>query len=778
MLRDSFQAAGYFYLLDIISSYAVSSLGRDYCLSLRPINDPDEINDRLSVLSELRELLRVKGWAFNEDIGSVDVWLDKADTEDSCLNCDEILLIKRLLEAALNIKKFISSEGKEYKRIYALVQQIPNLKPLLALLDRSISDTGKIKDSASIRLRRIREKKAYYRNYVQEKLTGLLESLGIGDFHISIRDGRYVVGLSSGKRGSIKGIFHGYSHSKATSFIEPAEVVAENNHIAELEGEEKEEEIRILRTITKEIAKEKGQIKRAQFLLSKIDGLYAQARFCNLLSCVSPEICEEDVIEINGARNPLLAYLSLKGEGECIPVDLKLSGDKNVLIISGPNKGGKTVALKTLGLMCFMTQTGLHIPAREGSRLRIFRKISVEIGDDQDIRSGMSTFSAHVQHLKGIVENADQDTLVIIDEPGMGTDPLEGASLSMAILDYLIEKNVFVAISTHLNRIKLYGINNKRVMNASVEFDPEKGLPTYRLRYGGAGISMGFEIARNMGMPEDILIKAKTYLDDNEFRLNRSIARLNELICHLDDEKRELEEIRRKHEYLYKKIAEEKERIIESARIEAESLIKDAREKLRKTIQRLKKDRDVSPKQIVNKVSDIAKELMTRFEPLVNTHSVTSGVRLKKGQAVYHKGLKRGGIVLSYNPKKENVFILLGNIRLWSNLKDIEVMEEELKLHRKEDQVRLEMNDNSESDFMPEINLIGYRVDEAIPVIDRAIDRAILNGNPGFRIIHGIGTGRLRKALREYLKAIPQVKDVKKADSKFGGDAITIVELR
>ncbi len=770
----------YFYLLEIISNYARSPLGRDYCLSLRPVSDLDEIRQRLDLLAEVREFLNVKGWSFEGDVGPVDTYLNKVRIKASYLACDEILRIKRLLDVAFGIKKFVLSEGKEYKRLYSLVQQIPDLRDLLTLFKRSISDTGKIKDSASLRLKRIREKKAHYRNYLQKRLQELLAGLGINDFHISIRDGRYVVGLNSNKRGKIKGIFHGYSHSKATSFIEPADVVDENNRIAELEAEEKEEEARVLIAITKEIAREKDQIEYTQFLLGKIDAIYAQARFCDLISCVRPEICEDDVIDIDSAKNPILGYLSSSRGGDCVPVDLRLNREKNVLIISGPNRGGKTVALKTLGLLCLMAQTGLHIPAKEGSRLRIFKRIIAEIGDDQDIQSGMSTFSAHIQHLKEIIENADEDTLVIIDEPGMGTDPLEGASLSMAILDHLIKKGAFVAISTHLNKLKLYGINNKKVMNASVEFDLEKRAPTYRLKYGSAGVSMGFEIAKEMGIPDSILMKARDYLDDNGVQVNRSIERLNELVSQLNDERDELQRIKREYDDLYQRIKKEKEQILDTARIEAESLIRNAREELREAIRRFKKRREVSPNEVINKVSNITRELTSRFTPSKDDSGDTPRTLFREGQGIYHKGLKKKGVVISSDPEKKSAFILLGNMRLWTNFNDIEPLEEGSGSDDKQgqDQSVLEISKENESTFMLEINLVGYRVDEAIPVIDKAIDRAILSGSPGFKIIHGIGTGKLRKAVREYLKSIPQVKSVRKADTRFGGDSITIVELR
>ena len=772
MLKDSFHVLEYFRLLNIISNFAQSSLGKDYCLALRPIYEHEDIENRLRLLSEFRELINVKGWVSIDNISSVVKYLDKANIKGWYLTPDEILLIKRLLENAFNVKHFVIEEGKEYKRLVKLVNSIPDSKYLLKLLRKSISDNGIIKDSASIILKRIREKKSYYRDYIRKKLEKILAKSGISEFNISIRDGRYVVGLNSNKKGNIRGIFHGYSQSKATSFVEPAQIVEENNKIAELEIEEKDEEIRILRNITEQIKKFKHNIEKTQSLLGKIDSFYAQAKFCNLLSCNMPEICKDNVIDIKQAKNPILAYLSINGDTDCIPVNLSLSAEKNILIISGPNRGGKTVALKTLGLLVLMTQSGLHIPAEEGSKLRIFKKILAEIGDDQNIETGLSTFSAHIEHLKKIVEDADHDTLIIMDEPGMGTDPLEGASISMAILDYLIEKGSFIAISTHFNRLKLYGINNKRVKSASVEFDSNKGIPTYRLIYGSPGISMGFEIAKTLGMPDYILIKAKDYCNDNEFKLTKIMAELSDKILSLEKEKAKLLELKSKYQELYEDIKSKKESIISAARNQAELVIKNAKKELRDAIIRLKKKKS-PPGEIVNKVSDITKDLIEKFErsdKQVNKKMV----QLKEGQIIYHKGLKQKGVVLTYDSTRKNAFISLGSLRMWADLVDVEIIEEEDSKF-----LSFRESDNEEFDrtFMPEINIIGYKVDDALPVIDKAIDKAILNGNSAFKIIHGIGTGRLRRAIRDYLKTMPQVKQIKNAPPEMGGNAITIVEL-
>ncbi len=775
MLKNSLQALEYDQLLKIISAYTESELGKEYLLSLSPITDHDQINERLRLLAELREFLNVRGRLSIGELLPVDKLLDKSNIDGLHLLPEELLLIKRLVEAAVNIKRFIISEGKEYKRLYLIAQHMPDLKGLLSVLDKSISDTGRLKDSASPRLKKIREKKAHYRTYAQKRLEQILNSQGIKDFQLSVRDGRYVAGINSNKKGSIKGIFHGYSNSKATSFVEPAELVEENNRIAELEIEEKEEEKKILISLTKDIAQKRKEIRDTQSILAKIDALSAQAKFCDLLSCVMPEISDEDIVDIRGAKNPILAYFYLSEKKDCVPIDILLTKEKKVLIISGPNRGGKTVALKTLGLLVLMAQTGIHIPAQEGTKLRIFKKVIAEIGDEQDIRSGMSTFSAHVQHLKEIIEQADKDSLIIMDEPGMGTDPMEGAGLSMAILDYLIEKEAFVAISTHLNKIKLYGLQNPKVMSASVEFDMDKKVPTYRLIYGSPGVSMGFEIAKEMGIPEQILSKAKTYVDGNEYRLNKSIEVFGKIINELEKEKKELQQLKQEYDILYEKIKKEKKEIVQSAKKEIDLITLEAKQKAIEILEKIKKEkRSISHKQIITKVSDITKNLYSKLGLNVETEDKDVLDEIEEGQLVYHKGLKSKAVISSYEPDKKKVLISVGNIRLWTDLKDLEPITLEDKKPDHEDQ-----KDTYEGTYVPEINIVGYRVEEAIKTVDKAINEAILKGNPGLRIIHGIGTGRLKKAVREYLKNMSHViKEVKSANTKIGGDGITIVEFK
>jgi len=473
-----------------------------------------------------------------------------------------------------------------------------------------------------------------------------------------------------------------------------------------------------------------------------------------------------------------------KGEKveEPVPVDILLDHQHNILIISGPNRGGKTVTLKTLGLMSLMTQAGIHIPAEEGSHMPIFDEIMADIGDDQDIQTGRSTFSAHAAHLSHIVEHAGQKSLIIIDEPGMGTDPDEGVALAMSVLDFLSSQGTLAAVSTHLNRLKSYGLLNERVANARVEFDTEKNCPNFRLRYGAPGISHGLKVAEKMGMPLNILNRAKTYLDQDEVRLNRLIDKLNMLMTETTSEKAALEDVRRQYDAKTREIKErlmtleaEKKTLLEAKQMEAENVIREAKEELKQAINLLKLRKESAQADVTEAVARISHKLIDRLGQGPDDGEHADVNEIKEGQWVFHKGLKMKGIIQSVDLTGGRALVMLGKVKVSADIHDLEIAKEDRDsvLNKDRQSASWDIKDSP----VGELNLIGYRVDDAIPMIDKTIDRALVCGQMSFRIIHGFGTGKLREAIRSHLKDIPFVKRFSSGESKVGGSAITVVEL-
>jgi DNA mismatch repair protein MutS2 len=598
---------------------------------------------------------------------------------------------------------------------------------------------------------------------------------------MSIRDGRYVIPVRTKLKSRLDGIIHNYSQSRATCFFEPIEVIQDNNRLAELSHLEKEEELRILASLTSKVKDSAEDLRVAQAVLSKLDELYAKARFSNALNGVRPVMSQRGNIQLKEAKNPILLALA-SGEDRTVPSDILLDRSQNLMIISGPNRGGKTVTLKTLGLLSLMAQAGLHIPAADGSALPVFKAFMAEIGDDQDIQAGLSTFSAHIGHLKYMVEHADQDSLVIIDEPGMGTDPDEGAALAMAVLDELSERGAFVAVSTHLNRLKTYGLLRERVRNARMEFDRLANRPTFSLRYGTPGTSYAFEIAGDSGITPEIIDKAKGYLNQDEVLLNRLIDKLNRLKQKTTVEKEAAEEIKRKYRVARKKVLDavkrldsDKKALLREKRAEADTLIKGAREEFKGLINTLKRKGESSQAFAKERYDQISKILRDNLPVEEKEGQSVEATEFKIGQLVRHKGLRQEGRILSLDSSEGKATIGAGSVKLSVGLQDLEV------ISGGEDPGQDESSRHGtfyvSGDAPREINLIGYRVADALPAIDKMIDRAVVEGEHSLRIIHGHGTGKLKEAIREHLRGLSCVKKISGAHMRSGGEAITVVDL-
>jgi DNA mismatch repair protein MutS2 len=792
MIEHTYQVLEYHRLLNILSHYASCPLGQSKCLSLKPSNDAKYIDNELRLVSELRLLLKVKGFVSFSELTDISAILKKSGADGSCLEPVELLCVLGLAKASRHSKKFLASNRSLCPGMYGLVSDIADCGALIKAIEDTISLSGVVKDSASPLLKKIRRKKIRLRSDLERGLQRIRDSAGLpgdGQDHlVTVRDGRYVISLRSDKKSRIQGIIHGYSKTRSTCFLEPVDVIQDNNRMAELAQEEKAEEFRILIGLTGMVSDFSRDLHSCQALISRLDGLYARARFSKTLSCVAPEVGEGGSIELIRARNPILMALAIevRDRGKRIEypvsVDISLDGERNGLIISGPNRGGKTVALKTLGLMCLMVQAGIHVPVDEGSRFPVFNQIMAEIGDDQDIQAGRSTFSAHAANLKYLTEHADQKSLAIIDEPGMGTDPDEGVALAMAVFDSLCRRGTFVAVSTHLNRLKSYGLLNPRVLNAAVEFDLKRNCPTFKLKYGSPGISHALEIARDVGVPADILDRAKGYLDNDEIRLNRLIEKLNYLRLETEREKTEAEEAKRTYQDAEKEIKNmltslevEERALIEKKRVEAETAIKEAREELRQAVNLLKSNKESSQAYVTERYGKIARRLLRQIEP-TRIDKVPGGLKqIEEGQMVYHSKLKQKGTVLSIDPSSRRAQLMLGKVKMSAEIQDLEIVKG-MREPGLDDVVR--PVSWGFKDLPPrELNVIGYRVDDAIPLIDKTLDRALVEGHLTLRIIHGFGTGRLRKAIREHLKEVNFVKSICSADPKSGGDAITIVEL-
>jgi len=791
------RALGYFDLLDIVSRYASCPSGRLNCLSLRPTDDSEKIKRELDLVSEARLLEKTGNSLSFYDLVPVGSVLLKACTEGSIVEPEELLNILNLVNGVETAVKVFSAARELCPLLWGMAHDMPDLSYLFAEIKKVVSFSGTIKDSASADLKRIRRSKTGQRLLVQQKLQDLQKKALLHNTEheniVTIRDGRYVLSLKTSEKSRIQGIVHDYSNTKVTCFIEPLQIVDDNNRIAELIMAEREEEFRILLSLTEKIKEHGDQLKSFESFIGSIDGVFARARFAEHLSCISPEIGTDYPVDLKRAENPILLALALEGSKGYdqdrhyslpVPVDIHMDQDKNVLIISGPNGGGKTVTLKTLGLLALMAQAGMHIPAKEGSCLPVFSQIMADIGDEQDIQTGLGTFSAHMAQLKDILDYSDGSALVLIDEPGMATDPAEGAAITMAAIDVLSSQGTFVAISTHLNSLKVYGFTNEHAVNAAVEFDSTNNCPSYRLKYGISGISHAIDVARDLNLPQSVIDRANQYLGKDDMQIVTLLEQLNSMLTEAEKEKQQAEKIRKRYldsiektRATVAKLRQKKISLITEKRIEAEHVINEAKREFRQIITSLK-NRQSLQANAADRFKDTANTLTTRFKQPDMRADHASGKDIKEGQCVYLKKLNQRGQVLSVDHLGKQATIGFGNMKISAEIKDIEIIENVKRPAKKRDASK--ENTGTEWYFSPadlELNLIGFRTEEAINLIDKTIDKALVEGKESIKIVHGFGTGKLRKAIRSYLKKIPYVKAVSGADLKSGGDAVTIVKF-
>ena len=527
-------------------------------------------------------------------------------------------------------------------------------------------------------------------------------------------------------------------------------------------------------------------------IMGRVDGLFARAEFSKAIKGICPILSKDKSIYFSDALNPILLSLYLessKGNKEgslepVVPVNIKIDSQKNILIISGPNRGGKTVALKTIGLLTLMTQSGMHIPAKEGSAVSVFNNILAEIGDDQDISAGLSTFSARLEHLKGIIDKAGENSLVILDELGTGTDPDEGASLAMAILDYFSHKGSLSAISTHYQRLKRYGLINKKAQNASVEFDYEKGQPTFRLHTGMPGVSHAIEIAQDLGIKSEIIDKAAMYLGKEKGRPDSVMEDLVKMMEQVKSEKEGLALARKEYELLKNQLEKERDKLgvqlhemLVEKKHKAESLLAEAKSNFGEALEHLKKKGAEGQFEANQKYTHAKHDLITILSELPYQDKATNPISITIGQRVFHKKSGKRGWVVGIDEGSSRTQIMIGNLKLTVDSSEL-IPESGISPQKKKDTIReKQWSVSSPIMIKKELNLIGYTIADALPLVDKIIDQALVHGHDNVTIIHGMGSGALKKAVREYLHGNCYVKDFIPGGRDGGNDSITVVEL-
>ena len=749
-------------VLEVVAGYSASALGAEVVRGLRPRADPSWLRQEFSLLSEMEEAVR--GGFSPGAIHDLRPLLAEA-REHGILPPEAFLPIAETLEAAADIAQAL--KNPRHPGLASLVKRISDQTPLLTRIWRVLDERGGIREDATPKLRELAKERRSLVQEIQETLRRFLERNRehVQDPVITRRGGRYVVPLKTGAR-SLGAVVHETSGSGQTLFAEPAEAVALNNRLREVEDEIDREKRRILLELTGLLLGAAEEIEEDLAVLARIDGLYARARFAQSWNAVVPRFSGEPRVELWEARHPLLG-------DRAVPISLSFGGEKPVVVITGPNTGGKTVTLKTIGLFCALFQAGVPVPAGARTALPVFEKIRTDIGEEQSIEQSLSTFSSHMRNIIGILAEADERTLVILDELGAGTDPQEGAALALAILEELLGMGCLAAVATHLTPVKLFAIAHPRILSCSMEFDLETLSPTYRVLQGVPGQSCALIVAERLGLPKDLVERARAKLSAGEIRaeeiieeLARERAAARKLRANLEVEREALRKLRAEYEKRLQALRERKAEALGKELRRLEEEIREARRELAELIARAREaETSAARREILKKVEELGEKLPKAAPP--PPPRPKSPLRVGDPVRVLPSGAV--GILLELNGEEAEVEVRGRRVTLpLSALAPAEgpppppSREPLLPIPQK---VELE------------ISVRGRTVEEALREVDLWLDRLLRAGISSGRIIHGRGTGTLRKSIHEHLQRLPFVKGFHLAPPEEGGDGVTIVEL-
>ena len=667
----------------------------------------------------------------------------------------------------------------------ALIDSLFLFKPLEDMIFNAILSEEEISDTASSALFRIRKSIQSKESQIKTKLNSIMASAAqaghLRENLITLREGRYVLPVKAESRRNIAGVVHDQSGSGATVFIEPLAIVNLNNEIRQLELEEQDEIQRILQTLSGEVAVYSVELSDNQDKLQYIDFTFAKGKYALSIKGVRPVLSEERVCDIRQARHPLLGK-------NVVPINLELGENFNSLIITGPNTGGKTVSLKTLGLLTLMAQSGLQIPANTPSKVGVFSNIYADIGDKQSIEMSLSTFSSSMSNIIRILDRVKETDLVLFDELGAGTDPTEGAALAMSILDYLTGRGIRTVATTHYSELKLFAIREEGVQNASVEFDVESLSPTYRLSIGLPGRSNAFEISRRLGLSEEILRKAQDHLDSENVHFEDVLSDIEVARIESEKERERIEQMRRDYEDRLKSMQAELDqarktyqRELEKAKEEARDILSRAQATAQSVIREAKKagSRDTrSLDRTLTGINDQIKREQGKIKPNQQTPvQRKADESLQLGEAVEIISMRQTGTIVQGPDKNGDVLVQIGILKVNSNLADLRRVQEAEENKQASSSNRI-IQDRKSLQLSTELDLRGKRYEEALDMVDKYIDDAVLAGLHVVRIIHGKGTGALRKGITDFLKGDRRVKKYQLADVREGGAGVTVAELQ
>lgn len=781
----------YHKIIEQLTEFAGSLLGKEICRNLTPSSNIEEIRTmQMETRDALTRIFKKGSISFS---GVTDIRGSIKRLEiGSILSMEELLRICKLLETCSRVKSYSrgDTENEEPDSLEGLFEELLPLTPLSIEIRRCIPSENEVSDDASSTLHQIRRLMKQTNDKVHSQLSSMVNGsvrTYLQDAVITMRNGRYCIPVKSEHKGQVPGMIHDQSSTGSTLFVEPMAVVKLNNDLRELElKEEKEIEV-ILSNLSSKAAEEVMVLEDDLNILTKLDFIFARAMLAMSYNGSEPIFNESGYINIKKGRHPLL------DKKKVVPINIQLGKDFHLLIITGPNTGGKTVSLKTVGLFTLMGQSGLHIPAFDRSELAVFNEVYADIGDEQSIEQSLSTFSSHMTNIVHILKEADDKSLVLFDELGAGTDPTEGAALAIAILSNLHRLNVRTMATTHYSELKVFALSTPGVENGCCEFDVETLRPTYRLLIGIPGKSNAFAISGKLGLPDYIIEEAKTHLSEQDESFEDMITNLEQsriTIEHERDEinlyKKEIQSLKEKLEQKHTKLDTSREKIMRDATEQAHQILRDAKEYADTTIKNFNKfgKEGISAKkmeqernQLREKMSSLEKNLV--LKPEKKTAPAMKPKELKIGDSIKVLSLNLNGTVSTLPNAKGDLFVQMGILRSQVNIKDLERIDEPVitsSYMTKTGSGKIKMSKSASVGI--EINLLGKTADEAIAELDKYLDDAYLAHMPQVRVVHGKGTGVLRKAVHVYLKRSKIVDTYRLGEFGEGDSGVTIVEFK
>ena len=778
-------------VLALLADQASSQAAKERCMALRPLDDADEIRRKLEETSAACACITVKGSPGFGGLYDVGASLDRA-YRGGCLSQEELLRIAAVLKSARQTKSYAEGEGKSAQEPSVLdiyFQQLTTNKYLEERIFNSILSKDEIADAASSELasirRKIRQQSSRIRESLQKIITSPAYAKILQEPIVTIRSDRFVVPVKAECKGQLPGLVHDVSSSGSTYFIEPMSAVNGNNELRELFMAERKEIERILAELSAEAADHREQIKLDYDVLLDLECVFARGRLSFAMKAICPEVRTDGQLNLIRARHPLITGKTV------VPISVWLGSDFDTLIITGPNTGGKTVTLKTIGLLTLMAECGLHIPADDGSAINVYEHVFADIGDEQSIEQSLSTFSSHTKNIVEILKVCDRDSLILFDELCAGTDPAEGAALAIAIIEFCRKCGAGVAATTHYAELKLYAMRTQGVMNASCEFNVETLQPTYRLLIGVPGKSNAFAISRRLGLDDAILEQARSLVSQNDVNFEDVLSQLDQQRQEMEKAKEEAERLRRetekqkeKSDEYYAQIKLEKEKAAQQARKEAQYIIDDARRAADAVYEELKQLR----KQAKNgafvpgsneKQAELRRSLNEaeqKMQPQREQKARLEATRaIREGDTVELVKLGTKATVLAINKD--------GSYRLRAGIMQVTAKPDEVYLLENETQnaakkVIAGKVRELKAAAQPELDIRGMAVDEALPVLDNFLDAAYMGNLPNARIIHGKGTGVLRAAVQDELRRCKYVKSFRLGVYGEGESGVTIVEFK